>query len=62
MSLLTQIVISVSDPEVKKEYGGAKQYYLYTIKGQDSKGRTTFIKVQSIFNAATLTLTLLEIC
>lgn len=30
---MQKVVIAVSDPEVKKEYGGAKIYYLYSIKG-----------------------------
>jgi hypothetical protein len=48
------VIISVSDPEVKKEYGGAKQYYLYTIKGQDSKGIYNYTQDHSTFNVDTL--------
>lgn len=41
-----QIIITVSDPEVRKEYGGAKQYYLYNLKGQDNKGNLYGNQVQ----------------
>jgi len=37
-TFLGKIVLTVSGPEVREEYAGAKQYYVYTIQGSDNKG------------------------
>lgn len=50
-----QVGIKVSDPEVKKQYGGAKQYYLYSVRGEDAKGTLVGMKVRSRFIAVTRT-------
>lgn len=37
--ILPEKHITVGKPEVRDEYGGAKQYYVYTIEGIDKKGK-----------------------
>ena len=49
-------MITVSDPEVRKELGGAKQYYSYPIKGIDAKGSFDIMRRYSDFDSLRNTL------